>query len=255
MDCSLPGSSVHGILQSRILEWVAISFSRESSWSGDQTYVSCIAGRLFTNLARREALIILVGKLLRCESAVGKEKDSRCPPRRYWGFSEVDTCHRMSVRWTHDVYLLCHWHWSPCACLRENSMLCLRCFLSLKNRCVLCNTDPKHAKYNPHYCIGGPADWTAVSMVWWKKCLSLRPGWQPSEDLSFFFKIFFFLNVDYFSSLLNSLQYCFCIIFSFFLAKRHVGFLLPDQCSNPYLLLGRWRFNHWTTREVPGNPC
>ena len=118
MDCSLPGSSVHGILQARILEWVAISFSRESSWSGDQTYVSCIAGRLFTNLARREALIILVGKLLRCESAVGKEKDSRCPPRRYWGFSEVDTCHRMSVRWTHDVYLLCHWHWSPCACLR-----------------------------------------------------------------------------------------------------------------------------------------
>ena len=193
MDCSLPGSSVHGILQARILEWVAISFSRESSWSGDRTYVSCIAGRLFTNLARREALIILVGKLLRCESAVGKEKDSRCPPRRYWGFSGVDTCHRMSVRWTHDVYLLCHWHWSPCTCRRENSMLCLRCFLSLKNRCFLCNTDPKHAKYNPHYCIGGPADWTAVSMVWWKKCLSLRPGWQPSEDLSFFFKIFFFL--------------------------------------------------------------
>jgi len=31
MDCSLPGSSVHGILQARILEWVAISFSRESS--------------------------------------------------------------------------------------------------------------------------------------------------------------------------------------------------------------------------------
>ena len=45
MDCSLPGSSLHGILQARILEWVAISFSRESSQPRDQTctfYVSCI---------------------------------------------------------------------------------------------------------------------------------------------------------------------------------------------------------------------
>ena len=45
MDCSLPGSSVHGILQSRILEWVAISFSRGSSQPRDWTsisYVSCI---------------------------------------------------------------------------------------------------------------------------------------------------------------------------------------------------------------------
>ena len=48
MDCSPPGSSVHGILQARILEWVAISFSRGSSWPGDRTWVSCIAGRFFT---------------------------------------------------------------------------------------------------------------------------------------------------------------------------------------------------------------
>ena len=48
MDCSPPGSSVYGISQARILEWVAISFSRESSWPRDQTQVSCIAGRLFT---------------------------------------------------------------------------------------------------------------------------------------------------------------------------------------------------------------
>ena len=45
MDCSLPGSSVHGSLQARILEWVAISFSRFSRPS-NQTQVSCIAGRL-----------------------------------------------------------------------------------------------------------------------------------------------------------------------------------------------------------------
>ena len=39
MDCSLPGSSVHGIFQARILEWVAISYSRVSSWLRDQTHV------------------------------------------------------------------------------------------------------------------------------------------------------------------------------------------------------------------------
>ena len=47
VDCSLPGSSVHGILQARILEWVAISFSRGSSRPRDQTQVFCIAGRRF----------------------------------------------------------------------------------------------------------------------------------------------------------------------------------------------------------------
>ena len=48
-DCSLPGSSVHGILQARILEWVAISSSRSSSQPRNPTQVSCIAGRFFTN--------------------------------------------------------------------------------------------------------------------------------------------------------------------------------------------------------------
>ena len=47
VDYSLPVSSVRGILQSRILEWVAISFSRESSQPRDRTWVSCIAGRRF----------------------------------------------------------------------------------------------------------------------------------------------------------------------------------------------------------------
>ena len=52
--CSLWGSSVHGISQARILEWVAISFSRGSSWPRDQTWVSCIVGRHFTVWATRE---------------------------------------------------------------------------------------------------------------------------------------------------------------------------------------------------------
>ena len=48
MDCSLPGSSVHEILQARILEWVAIPFSRRSSQPRDWTQVYCIAGRFLT---------------------------------------------------------------------------------------------------------------------------------------------------------------------------------------------------------------
>ena len=55
MDCSPPSSSVHGILQARILEWVAISFSRGSSWPRDRTQVSHIAGRCFNLCATREA--------------------------------------------------------------------------------------------------------------------------------------------------------------------------------------------------------
>ena len=48
MDCSLSGSSVHGIFQARVLEWIAISFSRGSSRPRNQTRVSLIAGRRFT---------------------------------------------------------------------------------------------------------------------------------------------------------------------------------------------------------------
>ena len=48
MDCSPPGSSVHGILQARILGRVAISFSRGSSWPRDHTCVSCLTGGFFT---------------------------------------------------------------------------------------------------------------------------------------------------------------------------------------------------------------
>ena len=56
MDCSLPGFSVHGIFQARVLEWVAISFSRGSSWPRDRTQIFCIAGRHFTLWATREDL-------------------------------------------------------------------------------------------------------------------------------------------------------------------------------------------------------
>ena len=55
MNCILLGSSVHGIFKARILEWVAILFSRRSSWPINQTQVFCIAGRFFFIWATREA--------------------------------------------------------------------------------------------------------------------------------------------------------------------------------------------------------
>ena len=48
MDCSLSGHLVHGILQARILQWVAMPSSRESSPARDQIYIPCTAGRFFT---------------------------------------------------------------------------------------------------------------------------------------------------------------------------------------------------------------
>ena len=58
IDSSPPGSSVHGILQARILEWVAIPFSRGSSRPRDQTQISCIAGGFFTVVA--EGLLFVI---------------------------------------------------------------------------------------------------------------------------------------------------------------------------------------------------
>ena len=58
VDCSLPGSSVHGIFQVRVLEWGAISFSRGSSRPRKWTWVSCIIGRQFTVWDTREVILV-----------------------------------------------------------------------------------------------------------------------------------------------------------------------------------------------------
>ena len=63
MDCSLPVSSLHGILQARILEWVAISSSRGSSPPRDPTRISCIGRQILYCWTVREAQIAS-GKLL-----------------------------------------------------------------------------------------------------------------------------------------------------------------------------------------------
>ena len=61
LDCSPPGSPVHGIFQTRILEWVAISLSRISFWSSDQINISCvswIAGICFIHWATGEVQLL-----------------------------------------------------------------------------------------------------------------------------------------------------------------------------------------------------
>ena len=76
VDCSTPGSSMHGISQARILEWVTISFSRGSSQPRSRTQVSCIAGRFFTvwvtrDKNQRSIFCFWSGKILR----VGKKEE------------------------------------------------------------------------------------------------------------------------------------------------------------------------------------
>ena len=60
MDCSPPGSSVRGMLQARILEWVAITYSRGSSQPRDPTQVSFTAGRFFIIQATKVHCILLL---------------------------------------------------------------------------------------------------------------------------------------------------------------------------------------------------
>ena len=70
MDCSLPGSSVLGILKTRILAWVAISFSRGSSWTRDRTHVfwiSCIARWVLYHWAPWEVWYIAWGSVNICQ--------------------------------------------------------------------------------------------------------------------------------------------------------------------------------------------
>ena len=81
MDCSLPGSSVHGIFEPIVLEWIAISFSSGSSQPRDQTWVSCVVGRRFTVLATREVLpVSLVPKIMPSTCVIEQRID--CQPGR-----------------------------------------------------------------------------------------------------------------------------------------------------------------------------
>ena len=66
MDCSLPGSSIHGIFQARVLEWGAVSFSRGSSRLRNQTQVSCIAGRCLPYPLSHQGSLLYLQLLYKC---------------------------------------------------------------------------------------------------------------------------------------------------------------------------------------------
>ena len=76
MDYSPPGSSVHGILQGRMLEWVARPSSRGSSWPRDRTCVSCIAGGFFTHWA--------TGKPRQVNRLVERQRNDHVSVDRFW---------------------------------------------------------------------------------------------------------------------------------------------------------------------------
>jgi len=80
MDCSPPGFSVHGIYQARILEWVAISFSRGSSQPRDLTRVSCIASQFFTIWSTSEVIYKPTGESWNRSPPLSPQKAPTLPP-------------------------------------------------------------------------------------------------------------------------------------------------------------------------------
>ena len=100
MDCSLPGSSVHGILQARILEWVAFSFSRGSSQPRGWTQVSRIVG-IFTIWATREALRL---RSIKEKEGTVTEQD----PWGLWGGKGLPTSSSLAPLWSISVQSLSH---------------------------------------------------------------------------------------------------------------------------------------------------
>ena len=93
MDCGPPGSSVHGILQARILEWVAISYSRGSSWPRDGSCISCVSyigRRILYHCSTWEAPIPLL-ILANLNIMPGfKKKKNVLAPQYCWSLLDAD---------------------------------------------------------------------------------------------------------------------------------------------------------------------
>ena len=89
MDCSPPGSSIHRISQVRLLEWVAVSFSRGSSRPRGQTQVSRIVDKRFTIWATREVIKEYIQCLATSKSKALPEPLERTQPCKKVGFSPV----------------------------------------------------------------------------------------------------------------------------------------------------------------------
>ena len=93
MNCSPPGCSVHGISQARILEWVANSSFRGSSWHRDWTCVFCIAGRFFiTEPPGKPLLLLLIIIIIRKRRRRGRKEEGK-KEEREWVRKEGPTLH------------------------------------------------------------------------------------------------------------------------------------------------------------------
>ena len=97
MDCNPPSSSVHGISQARILEWVAISFSSGSSWTRDQTHVSCIGRWILYHWATWEALMSIYN-IYKCYKG-GKKERTTIVMRENFTKSTTEGLSQLSFPW------------------------------------------------------------------------------------------------------------------------------------------------------------
>ena len=105
MDYSLVGSSVHGILQARMLKWAGIPFSRGSSQPRDQTWVSCTAGRFLTIWAARQVCLHSSSHSL-LHQLWAEEKFSFC-----WVGGKEGCSHHVTQPNLVTNAIFCHWLW------------------------------------------------------------------------------------------------------------------------------------------------
>ena len=125
MDCSLPGFSVHWIFQARVLEWIAISFSRGSSWPRDRTQVSCIAGRRFTLWATLKSEL----KEKKSESDHGFHLPVTLPRLHLRTKANILTC-SYKKEWSTDSHLNMGEPWKHCAKWKRSDTKAIYCMIA-----------------------------------------------------------------------------------------------------------------------------
>ena len=111
MDCSPPGSSFHGILQARMLKWVAMPFSKRSSQPRDQTQVSCIAGWFFIVWATWEAPVSIKTSLTPV-LILHQLLPAMLQPSPYPSSFHLFLCLYKGTKWNPPLNLRPQWHWT-----------------------------------------------------------------------------------------------------------------------------------------------
>ena len=133
MDCSLQGFCVHGIFQARVLEWVVISFSRESSWLRDRTRVSHVAGRRFNVWANYTGHGILQARILEWVAFPFSRGSSW--PRNWTGVSCI--VGRFSTNWA----------------IREALQPCTLLYYVFVDMCLLASLSRSIMRWKVHFAV------------------------------------------------------------------------------------------------------